>query len=127
MYKLCYIDCETTGTDPYKAGIIQLSGIIEINGEVKEEFNYHITPFAMDTIDDKALEITGFKKEELFTDPRFADPRIVHGMVNHLATGVKLCLLLVLARDGTVVVLLLVEDINVRMRVMLLAGWRCCR
>jgi len=39
--KLLFLDVETTGVDNSKNGIIQLSGIIEIDGVIKEEFNFN--------------------------------------------------------------------------------------
>jgi uncharacterized protein YprB with RNaseH-like and TPR domain len=35
---ILFIDIESTGLDPKRNGIIQIAGIIEINGEVKEKF-----------------------------------------------------------------------------------------
>lgn len=37
--KLLYIDTETTGVDPMQNGIVQISGCIEVDGELKEEFD----------------------------------------------------------------------------------------
>ena len=63
--KIFYFDTETTGTNPYKNGIIQISGIIEIDGEVKEEFNFKSKPFPADEINDEALEVSHTTKEML--------------------------------------------------------------
>ena len=37
--RILYVDVETTGLVPGKNDIVQISGLIEINKEVKEEFN----------------------------------------------------------------------------------------
>lgn len=65
--KVLYFDTETTGTDPKKHSIIQLSGIIEIDGIVKEEFNFKCQPDNYDDIDYEALEVNGVTVEELKT------------------------------------------------------------
>lgn len=55
--KLLYIDTETTGLDSTKHGITQIAGIVDIDGEVKETFNFLMQPFPGDVIDSKALEV----------------------------------------------------------------------
>lgn len=70
--KILYFDTETTGRDPIKNGLIQLSGIIEVDGRVEEEFNFKVAPFETDEIDDEALKVNGITREQLksFTSPR---------------------------------------------------------
>lgn len=72
MKKVLYFDTETTGIDPQRNGIIQLSGCIEIDGKVMEDFDYKIRPLPNDEIDPKALEVHGISKEEMdaFDDPK---------------------------------------------------------
>lgn len=65
MTKLFFIDLETTGTDPNQNGIVQLSGIIEIDQEEKERINLLIHPFETDVIEEEALEINNRTKEEI--------------------------------------------------------------
>ena len=48
--KILWVDTETTGTDPGKNGIIQLAGVLEINGQEISSFDYKIRPFAEDVI-----------------------------------------------------------------------------
>lgn len=69
MKKILYFDTETTGVDPSKNGIIQLSGIIEIDNEIKEEFNFRIRPFEIDEINLEALEVNNITKDQLKTFP----------------------------------------------------------
>lgn len=70
--KVFYFDVETTGTDPVKNDITQISGMIEINREIIQTFNFRCQPFNYDTISPEALEVTGIGVDELksFPDPR---------------------------------------------------------
>ncbi len=67
--KILYIDTETTGLDPKINDIIQLSGMIEINGEVKETFNFDVKPLNIEAISEEALKVTGKTKEEILAYP----------------------------------------------------------
>jgi DNA polymerase-3 subunit epsilon len=55
MKKVLFFDCETTGLDPVKNDIIQLAGIIEIDGKEVEEFDFKCQPFSYDNISLDAL------------------------------------------------------------------------
>lgn len=74
--KLLYVDVETTGLDPVLNGIIQISGIVEIDGDVKEEFDFKCRPFEGDIIDYSALAINKMKINEV---RELADPKEVYG------------------------------------------------
>lgn len=69
--KIWYLDTETVGLNPIKNGIIQISGIIEINGEVKEEFDFKCRTFPQDLINEEALKVNGYTKEQIdsFEEP----------------------------------------------------------
>lgn len=67
--KILYFDTETTGTNSQKHEIIQVAGIIEIDGQVAEEFNLKVRPTMWDNIDPQALEVTKKTIEELKTYP----------------------------------------------------------
>ena len=69
--KILWIDIESTGLLFNKHGIIQIAGIIEINGEVKEKFQIFNNPIGK-TIDEGALKINGYSVERLqgFMHPR---------------------------------------------------------
>lgn len=67
--KRIWIDTETTGFNPRKHAIIQLAGIIDIDGEVKEEFNFKCRPYAGAFIDDRAVATHGISVEELRAYP----------------------------------------------------------
>lgn len=63
--KIIYIDLETTGLPFPESGMIQLAGAVEIDGEIKEKFDYRVRPFPSDVISDEALALNGVSREEL--------------------------------------------------------------
>lgn len=75
MSKQAFIDLETTDLDPVKGGIHHIAGIIVIDGEEKETFNYHVQPFASDVINDEALKIAKITRENLVD---YLPPAFVH-------------------------------------------------
>ena len=68
MNKIIFIDTETGGVNPEKAALIQLSGIIRIDKNDVEKFNFYIKPFENSEVNEKALEVQGRTLEELKTD-----------------------------------------------------------
>lgn len=68
--KKIYLDSETTGTDPKRSGLIQLSAKVIINGEIKDECNLRLKPFPDDVLDEKALEVNGISELELQASDR---------------------------------------------------------
>lgn len=68
MSKMLFFDLETTGTNPAKNGIHQISGKIIINGNVEDEFNIHIKPNPLAKIEDEALAVAGITSEDLQSD-----------------------------------------------------------
>jgi DNA polymerase-3 subunit epsilon len=74
MNKILWLDTETTGTDPKKHGIIQIAGIIEINGAIKESFEFLCDPMKKE-IDPKALELNNFTLDEM---KNFPSPSVNH-------------------------------------------------
>lgn len=67
--KIFYFDLETTGTNPGKNGIHQISGMIEIDGKVMEEFDFHVKPNPRAIIEDAALAVAGVTKEQIMSYP----------------------------------------------------------
>lgn len=67
MAKLCFIDCETTGVDPVKNALIQIAGIVVIDGAEIETFDCRCRPFADDTIVPSALEVVGMSFDEVMS------------------------------------------------------------
>lgn len=79
--KLLYLDLETTGLDPKENGIIQISGIIEIDGCEKEIFDFRVQPFPGQIVTTEALEINNLAMEELKGYPK---PKEVHKQFSDL-------------------------------------------
>lgn len=75
--KLIYIDTETGGPDPRNCCLLQLSGAIEIDWNVKEKFNIFIRPFPDDKeITKEASDKHGVTKEIITANPdKFIDPK----------------------------------------------------
>ena len=68
--KTIYIDLETTGLDPNENAIVQLSGMIEIDGEVKESFDFKMQPFEGQIVTEESLVINGLTVETIKTYPK---------------------------------------------------------
>lgn len=68
--KLFIFDVETTGINPVRNDITQLSGMIEIGGKKEYEFNFRCQPLDWEAVDAQALEVTGIGLEELKTYPK---------------------------------------------------------
>lgn len=77
MNKIIFIDTETGGVNAEKSALIQLSGIIEIDGTEKEKFNFYIKPFENSELNEKALEVQGRTLEELGTE-KYIDESIIY-------------------------------------------------
>lgn len=63
--KLLFFDLETTGTNFWQHGIHQISGCIEIDGEIKESFNFKVAPNPSAKIEQAALEIGSVTIEQI--------------------------------------------------------------
>lgn len=70
--KLFY-DVETTGLDPKKSSIIQLAGIIEVNGKVREKFSFDVKPHPKAVIEPEALSANKKTIEEIRSYPDMLD------------------------------------------------------
>ena len=77
--KMLFIDLETTGTEPGRHGVVQIAGIIEIDGKVVEEFELKSHPFPGQTYDSEALRVIGKTEEEIgsYPEPHLAYKAIV--------------------------------------------------
>lgn len=67
--KLFFYDLETTGRNPGKNGIHQISGMIVIDGEVKEEFDFKVRPNPKAIIEKEALDVAGVTEEKVLSYP----------------------------------------------------------
>ncbi len=77
--KILWIDTETTGLTPGKCDPIQIAGMVEIDGEIKEEFNILSQPFDFNVgnIQQRALDVHGYTLEQLRSEP-FLPPRTAY-------------------------------------------------
>lgn len=73
MAKIFYYDTETTGVKHWKNGIHQISGAIEIDGEIKEYFDFKIQPYEHALIEPDALAISNITIEQIATYMSFKD------------------------------------------------------
>jgi DNA polymerase-3 subunit epsilon len=76
--KIIFIDVETTGTNPERHGLTQISGCVQIGDEVRESFDYFVRPFPKDEIESAALEVTGIDRRQ-FLMPDHPDHLAVPG------------------------------------------------
>lgn len=84
MKKVFWFDVETTGLDHINNDIIELSVIIEIDGELKESHVWHCQPYNYENISRESLSITGYTIEELRT---FRKPHHVYSeLIQMLST-----------------------------------------
>lgn len=69
--KTIYFDVETTGIDYKKNGILQLAGIVELDGEEVERFNFKMKPFIDQVVEEDALKINKITWEQIkdFEEP----------------------------------------------------------
>lgn len=71
--KTLFYDVETTGTNYMKHSIIELAGIIEIDGVERERFEWKVRPHPKAVIEEPALKANGHKREDLDTYPPMED------------------------------------------------------
>lgn len=67
--KLFFYDLETTGVNPGRNGIHQISGMIVIDGEIMETFDFKVRPNPKAIIEQQALDIAGVTKEQVLAYP----------------------------------------------------------
>lgn len=64
-----FYDLETTGTDERKHGIHQIAGLIEVNGEIAEHFNFKVAPNPKAKIEPDALKVGNVTEEQIKAYP----------------------------------------------------------
>lgn len=69
MAKIVYLDVETTGLWENKHAVHQLSGIVEINGQIVDTFDLQMAPFQGALVDDKALAVCGVSLNQINAYP----------------------------------------------------------
>lgn len=73
MGKLLVFDLETTGVMHWKNGIHQLSGMVVIDGEVKEKFNFKVRPNPAAQIEQESLDVGKVTIEDIKAYPIMED------------------------------------------------------
>ena len=63
--KKLFFDLETTGVDERQNGIHQISGCLEVDGQVVEQFNWHVAPNPKAKITQEALDVCGVTEEQI--------------------------------------------------------------
>lgn len=63
--KIFYFDLETTGVKHWRNGIHQISGAVEIDGQIKEHFDFKVKPHPKAEIDPGALAVAGIDEIDL--------------------------------------------------------------
>lgn len=66
-----FYDVETTGENPNKHCLHQVAGLIEVDGEVVEEFNFRCKPHPKAVIDLEALKVSKTEMEDFNNFPNF--------------------------------------------------------
>lgn len=79
--KLIYVDTETSGVDPRKNALLSLAGEIEIDGKSQGTFDYRLAPFPFDAIEDEALKVNGFTRQQI---AGFPSPKSVYSQFTTL-------------------------------------------
>lgn len=67
--KIVFFDLETTGTNPGKHGIHQISGEIVIDGQTVEQFDFKVRPNPAAQIEAEALQVAGVTEEQIKAYP----------------------------------------------------------
>lgn len=67
--KLFYCDVETNGVNPQEDAILQISGIIRVDGKDKETFNLFLRPHDGQELNEEASAIHGITQEAIDADP----------------------------------------------------------
>lgn len=71
--KVFWFDTETTGLDPVKNAIHEISFIIEIDGEVKEEVSLKNSPPINKMVSQEALAVSGVTLDQIIAYPAQAE------------------------------------------------------
>lgn len=73
--KILFYDVETTGLHYWRHSVHQIAGIIEIDGEVKETFDFRTAPYPSAVIDPAALKVSSVTEAQIKAYP---DQKSVH-------------------------------------------------
>lgn len=65
-----FYDLETTGLEPGVHGIHHISGLIEVDNEIKEKFDFKVCPFPGAVLDEEALKVGRVTAEQVLAYPK---------------------------------------------------------
>lgn len=82
--KILFFDLETTGLDPKKHGIHQISLMLEVDGEIVKEVNVNVRPFPQDEINVDALKVSGLTPEQIVGDGYYAPQSVYKSLITLL-------------------------------------------
>ena len=68
--KTVWFDTETTGVVPGRNEIVQIAGMIEVDGEIVERFEYFQRPKNVDNVEPIALKVQGKTLDEIMAYPQ---------------------------------------------------------
>jgi len=85
MSKLLFYDLETTGFDHNTNAIHQIAGCIEIDGEVKEWFDFKCKPFNGAKVRSEALAVSGVTFDQImqYPEPKQVFSNLVNTIFRH--------------------------------------------
>lgn len=69
MATIIWIDIETTGLNPQRHALVQVAGIVEVDGVMGERWNLRLRPDINAEIDETALAINGLTREKMAEHP----------------------------------------------------------
>jgi DNA polymerase III subunit epsilon len=75
IVKVFWFDCETTGLDPARHGIVSLAYLVEIDGRLIAEGELKNNPVGKE-LDEKALKLNGFTPADIATFPTSATTKL---------------------------------------------------
>lgn len=81
MKKILWLDTETSGTDALIHSIIDIAGIIDIDGKVVEQFDFKVRPHLDFEIDEATCAIHGYSVSDMIS---FPDIPYVHSALKKL-------------------------------------------
>lgn len=79
--KILFLDLETTGLDPKKNGIHQISLTLEVDGQIVKEVNVNVRPFPQDEINADALKVSGLVPEQIVGEGYYSPQSVYKSLI----------------------------------------------
>ncbi len=83
---LLWVDTETSGLSPYRNGVLSLAGFHEAPLD-EDTFSYETCPHVTDKIEDAALKVNGYTREQILEFP--AAPVVIEAWESYLTRYVN--------------------------------------